>query len=119
VLEERDAERDAERYCMYSCSKQSCPNCGVCEVCNELTGDCEADKTKNGYICDDRIGCTTDDKCWDGKCSGTSKCKFCETCNRSTGTCDNDDGKECEDADKCTLQDVCLSGKWQLPRQSP
>ncbi len=90
------------------------------EVCNGEDDDCDGE-TDEEVTCDDGNPCTVGDACLGGQCIGQGK--DCTTlsdpcndgvCDQTTGECiprPKDDNTPCEDGDKCTLEDKCVSGK--------
>lgn len=107
----------------------ACETPGFCEKAEGAT--CKGDGTCNypadaGAPCDDELACTYDDKCLDNKsCVGTfymcddpPECATAEgaTCN-GDGTCNYpvEQGKACNDANPCTIDDHCQEGQDGLP----
>ena len=95
-----------------------CEDGNVCTVdsCDAVTGECMHTNAKNGTSCDDSKPCTVKDVCTDGVCGGTDKdCNDDNECTKDScipilgGLCSNQPltGESCDDADKCTTDDVC------------
>ncbi|MFT5433153.1 MAG: hypothetical protein ACI9OJ_003858, partial [Myxococcota bacterium] len=92
----------------------------ACQVstCDPTTGACVAEATPDGAVCDDGDLCTIEDQCLAGGCAGRAKCADedeCQdaTCDPGSGTCDSTpkpDFTDCDDADSCTSNDVCVAG---------
>ena len=89
-------------------------------VCNDLSGNCEALPANEGVSCDDSDGCTVDDVCVSGQCSGAPKdcsalddsCNVGE-CVGTSGVCKAqpaNDGGPCDDSNGCTVDDFCSNG---------
>ncbi|NUN13438.1 MAG: hypothetical protein HUU55_07365 [Myxococcales bacterium] len=87
------------------------------DSCNETLGSCVF-LPNTGNICDDGNLCTTADACLGGTCTGTPVAcddgNPCTTnsCDPATGLCASvpADGTACNDANACTVGDVCLAG---------
>ena len=90
-------------------------------VCNESTGQCEAQPINEGQSCDDGDACTQTDTCQNGLCVGSNpivctasdQCHVAGTCDPSTGICSNlnaPDNTPCNDDNVCTSGDSCQSG---------
>ncbi len=89
-------------------------------ICIGTTGICVAEPTNEGGLCDDGDGCTVNDTCASGVCTGERKdCSaFDDACNEgmcvgTTGVCVAmavDDGLACDDGDGCTIGDQCIAG---------
>jgi hypothetical protein len=108
--------------------------CNGIEVCNPVTGVCDAGSPSE---CDDQDECTVDScdagfgcvhterACDDGdlctidscnpelgcgiapvSCDDANPCNGIETCNPESGACDNGDPPVCDDGDACTI-DAC------------
>lgn len=86
-------------------------------ICIPETGGCAAQNGADGVVCDDTDGCTINDTCQAGICTG-----FGTSCNDdnpcTADTCENDactynpafDGTPClDDGNPCTL-DICQEG---------
>lgn len=93
---------------------------GACEeiVCNE--GLCGLNTLSNATPCDDGNGCTVNDVCLQGECSGTARVcaddNACtsDSCDETTGECvfaNNTDA--CNDNYPCTQGEACLNGLCQ------
>jgi len=113
-------------------SKKVCEDDGECTVgvCVEDDDECDVEDAKEGAACDDGNKCTASDKCdKEGDCDGASTvpckgpAKVChsQVCNPLTGGCGYEpvaDGADCEDGEKCTINDSCdgagkcVPGKW-------
>lgn len=95
----------------------SCHKTGVCQP---ETGLCDSPPQADGTACDDGNKCTHDDACKAGVCAGAAvvcqasdQCHSAGTCDAATGTCSNPakaEGATCDDANKCTHDDVCAAG---------
>lgn len=93
--------------------------CHLAGTCKPATGACDYPVKTGG--CDDGDKCTQSDTCQAGVCKGTTKlcsasdtCHDAGSCDPKTGDCSNpakDDGFKCDDGNKCTATDTCLSGK--------
>ncbi len=89
-------------------------------VCDPATGECVAEPSEDGTVCDDGDLCTTGDVCTAGECAGgeldcSDQSDACNAgaCDPEDGTCGPvplDDGTICEDGDPCTTDDACSSG---------
>jgi len=76
-------------------------------VCQAVSGDCIAQNTNEGGVCDDGNSCTTGDVCSGGVCAGSPD----PTCVVGAGDCGGyPDGTACDDGNACTLSDVCTGG---------
>jgi hypothetical protein len=107
--------------------------CVMAADCADFSDSCNTGACVNGVCsklaanefgaCDDGIGCTENDTCQMGKCTGGSL-KYCpstDTC--SLGLCDmatdaciqvpGNDGASCNDMDACTLPGTCSGGTCQ------
>ena len=88
------------------------PNPCISSYCNATTGQCV--DVFNSDPCDDKLACTTDDKCWQGRCKGTPlNCTdglFCngeEFCSEAQGgICVMGVPPLCDDLNPCTV-DFC------------
>jgi len=102
----------------------SCNDGNACtsDSCDPATGNCVYDKVPmNGAACSDGDLGTQTDTCAAGVCTGSNpktctaldQCHIAGTCASSTGLCSNPnktDGTGCDDANTCTLGDVCSAG---------
>jgi hypothetical protein len=106
------------------CGDDGCGgDCGPCDAGEQCDVDvCVADPcagASNGTLCDDGNGCTRDDRCVGGRCSGLAiLCDDGDACTRDRcdaaqgdctsepieGCCERD--RDCDDGDPCT-QDRC------------
>ncbi len=88
-------------------------------ACDSATGQC-SNPIKTGS-CDDGDKCTKTDTCQNGACLGANpvvcsasdQCHDVGVCAKATGICSNPskaDGALCDDGNKCTQSDSCLSG---------
>ena len=74
---------------------------------------CTYTQAPNGTVCDDGFGCTSNDTCIEGECSGTLDCddgNDCtdDICNPFDGECGNFFRMgPCDDGDACTFDDSC------------
>jgi len=102
-----------------TCEAQSA--CHEVGVCNPATGVCSQPLKSNGAPCDDGDACTQTDSCQAGVCRGTnpvtcialSQCHLAGVCDPASGLCSDPpkpDGSACNDGDRCTRTDTCLSG---------
>lgn len=100
----------------YTCSGTP----GVCEASIACAGDggCVAVPQPDGTACDDLNLCTHTDGCKAGTCSGTTYvcapniCASASTC-AGDGGCLNtpqNEGAACDDANLCSVDDVCVDG---------
>lgn len=99
---------------------KTCADPGPCQdaVCQPATGLCQTVNANNGGACNDQNGCTTNDACSSGVCSGvTTPCNDNNPC--TADSCSNGacrfvaafDGQSCaSDNNPCTL-DVCQAGQ--------
>ncbi len=101
-----------------------CPapdQCHDAGVCNPATGVCSNPNKANGVACSDGNGCTQNDTCQAGVCTGANpvvcpapdQCHDAGACNPATGVCSNPskaDGAACSDGDGCTQNDTCQAG---------
>jgi hypothetical protein len=94
-------------------------------TCNASSGVCEAFPINDGGTCDDGDPCTNLDTCAAGTCAG-AQIPGCQNCNVdadcddgifctgdacSAGVCQHTDLTIlCDDADRCTVNDVCSAG---------
>jgi len=87
-------------------------------LCDPSSGICELAVFPDGMACDDGQGCTEEDACQNGECSGYFK--PCDDGNPCTDdACDPDkdacvwipNTKPCDDSDQCTAQDACSAGE--------
>jgi hypothetical protein len=97
-----------------------------CDDKNPCTDDsCDAmlgcHNQNNAATCDDGNACTTNDKCNNGTCSEhtdvdcTASADACNEgkCDPKDGACKKApraDGMSCDDANSCTMTDVCMGG---------
>jgi hypothetical protein len=92
----------------------------ACTVGTCVNGVCQKLPANDGTACDDGIGCTLNDACQAGECTGTST-KFCPSSNTcSIGFCDpvtdsctevpGNDGATCNDQNPCTQAGTCAAG---------
>ncbi|NOS99969.1 MAG: hypothetical protein HOP29_05025 [Phycisphaerales bacterium] len=89
-------------------------------VCNLGTGLCQAQTINEGLTCNDGLNCTVGDVCTSGVCGGiatdcSSLNNQCNAgvCNPANGLCQPspiNNGLACNDANLCTLTDVCSAG---------
>jgi hypothetical protein len=98
------------------------PNdCRQAGTCNPATGSCVSPPKADGVACDDGNACTRGDACRAGMCAAgepitcvaTGACREAGTCDPTTGSCrevPTADGTGCDDGDRCTQRDVCVSG---------
>ncbi len=88
--------------------------------CDKTTGKITSTAAPDGKPCSDEDGCTTNDLCSAGLCTG--KALVCndgnsctaDACDKKTGSCVSPaqaDGLKCDDGDKCTQKDACVKGK--------
>jgi fibro-slime domain-containing protein len=100
----------------------NCNDGNICtdDVCNQLTGICDA--INHMRLCDDGDVCTTNDRCVNGTCIGrlSIDCNDNNVC--TTDTCSEDPNTgmamcfykditgECDDGDLCTQNDSCSEG---------
>lgn len=117
---------DDKNVCTHTDKCNSSGTCaGTATTCNDnnvCTQDaCDSAKgcvyTPVSIACDDKNGCTQNDKCNNGQCTGTLKsCNDGNSCtidNCSLGNCVHtaaQDGLACDDGDDCTKSDACVSG---------
>jgi hypothetical protein len=98
---------------------QASDSCHLVGVCNTSTGAC-SNPVKTGS-CDDGDKCTQTDTCQNGACVGgnpvvcsaSDQCHEVGVCAKATGVCSNPskaDGTSCDDGNKCTQSDGCVSG---------
>ena len=91
----------------------------VCQktACNPVNGACSFDPANGGMACEDSNACTIGDKCVDGLCTGGMdlNCNDGNVC--TDDSCDPDNGctyesnmAPCQDANLCTIGDVCQDG---------
>ncbi len=76
------------------------------DICDTKTG-CKYIPLKGGSPCDDGIGCTLNDQCDLGKCTGTNTCVKCQT---DLECAKFDDGNPCNGVARCNqtaLGNVC------------
>lgn len=94
-------------------SSDSC-NVGTC-----INGVCEKTPANELMACDDGKGCTQNDRCVDGLCTGDlGACPSTDPCR--VGVCDvesdmcievsGNDGAACVDQDPCTITGICGGG---------
>jgi hypothetical protein len=96
--------------------------CDDAAACAEPTCDAAkgcGSKPKAG-TCDDGDACTLKDTCDNGACKGTAE-QVCDGTTCMAAKCDSATGKcvqtptgdkiPCDDGDKCTEKDACISGK--------
>ena len=99
-----------------SCGVLPCQGNGRCEP---TTGTCQYDKLADNTTCDDGLE-TTVAACFNGTCVSTSKCAgvtcasvqcYSSSCTAVTGLCTQTvlPGGACDDGDRTTNNDVCLS----------
>ncbi len=97
-------------------ASDQCHGVGVCDT---VKGVC-SNPVKTG-ACDDGDKCTQTDSCSGGLCVGgnpvvcaaSDQCHSVGVCNSGNGTCSNPakgDGTACDDGNKCTQSDACLTG---------
>ncbi len=89
-------------------------------TCNETTGQCEYKAKMLGADCDDGNGCTANDACGEGGCTGTpvsidddNACTY-DLCILATGAITHaplQDGTGCTDGNACTVEDTCQAGE--------
>jgi len=94
--------------------------CHKAGICRPDTGACDSPNEDDGKACDDGDKCTHDDVCKSGVCGGAAvvclasdQCHQEGTCDPATGACASPakaEGASCDDANKCTHDDVCKSG---------
>jgi hypothetical protein len=95
--------------------------CHSAGTCDPTTGICSNLKKPDGAGCSDGDLCTQTDSCQSGVCVGANpvvcaapdQCHTVGACNKSTGACpisQKADGASCDDGNKCTQTDSCLSG---------
>ena len=90
--------------------------------CTPETGTCTFSPSANGALCDDSDGCTINDTCQEGTCTGFPEpCDDQNPCTADScqdGACTYEsayDGQPCaDDSNPCTL-DVCQSGTCEHP----
>ncbi len=93
----------------------------TCDDGNPCTDDSCGEEgcvfTPNGAECDDGNACTTGDACLEGKCSYESlvACddgNLCtdESCDPASGCISANNTAPCDDADACTVGDMCAGG---------
>lgn len=102
------------------------PACPVCQICDEVAGQCMPDPEQQGDQCGDPGQvCQADGACacdaescqnptpicaTDGRCVACSASDLCP----DGGCCDNgaciDNGAPCDDGDRCTTNDTCREG---------
>jgi len=95
---------------------KACDDGNICttDSCSKVSG-CK--HTNNTTYCNDGNACTSSDKCYYGKCKGsTKKCndyKSCtnDSCDKTKGCVYKPHTLPCDDGDKCTSGDVCKDGK--------
>ena len=103
-----------------------CPAPDQCHdqaTCDPITGLCPTDPPKaDGGDCDDGDGCTQQDDCISGVCTGSDPvvcpaaglCQVQGSCDPGTGLCDGNthevDGTLCDDANACTASSSCQTG---------
>jgi hypothetical protein len=89
-----------------------CIACGADGICGPRA---------DGSSCNDGNLCTVSDVCSAGKCiaaitlacAPANQCHSAGTCNPATGMCSQPtltDGTKCDDANACTLSDLCMGG---------
>lgn len=101
-------------------SPLDCNDGDVCtdDACDSVTG-CYT--TFNTAPCEDGNGCTTQDTCQSGTCTGgpplvcepLNECQEKGVCDVATGTCayiPKADGTVCDDGNACTTNDTCKAG---------
>jgi len=83
------------------CVGQAIPPCQTsaqCQVavCHEADehgpAGCESGPIDNGTVCDDLVGCTTNDSCYEGKCGGKPDDALCEPMEGHTVICSREQG---------------------------
>jgi hypothetical protein len=95
--------------------------CHIAGICSPSTGLCSNPAKADGTPCDDADACTQTDTCQAGACAGSNpvfcaaldQCHDVGLCSPSTGVCSNPskvDGSVCDDADACTLGEICNAG---------
>src|SRR5262245_10571889 len=95
--------------------------CHTPGTCNPATGVCSSPAKANGIACSDGNGCTQNDTCQAGICTGGTpmvcnapdQCHTAGTCSSATGTCSypaKADGTTCNDGNACTRTDSCQAG---------
>jgi hypothetical protein len=99
---------------------QPLDGCHTAGVCNPQNGACSQPLKANGTACNDNNGCTQNDVCNAGVCSGSALacqpldgCHSAGACNPMTGQCSNPlkaDGSACSDNNSCTQTDTCQAG---------
>ena len=100
-------------------TERSCDDGNVCtdDRCDPETGDCDYDTVASS--CDDGDPCSFEDYCQAGQCAGLpvicddgDTCTA-DSCDATSGECvatTKSNGAPCEDANPCTLADVCEEG---------
>lgn len=104
--------------CQPGTGQLACSDANACttDTCNPATG-CVFPAAPNGTNCSDGSLCTTGDSCSNGSCTGatvtcpedTNGCTTA-TCNPSTGCGLTNNTLPCDDANPCSLGDVCSNG---------
>ncbi len=95
------------------------PDCEIVDCHNSVCdkGTCRVIQVVNNTACNDHSLCTVNDRCVGGMCSGNAL--NCNVNSCAEATCDSgigclytskDDGTTCDDANLCTIGDVCYSG---------
>ena len=126
--EAQDGDCDDGDFCTENdtCVEGFCAGAPVtCDDDNICTDDsCEPAAgcvfTENSMPCDDGSVCTTVDICQGGSCTGTEQV-VCEEenpckagkCDAETGCYSVDLDASCDDADACTVDDICVAGECQ------
>jgi len=86
-------------------------------ACDKATGQCVKDVKPDATGCSDNDACTTGDVCLQGQCvgSGFLDCNDLnpctdDSCDKGKGCAHVNNTSPCDDANKCTLVDVCAGG---------
>jgi len=87
-------------------------------LCNPTTGKCALTQIPDGTVCDDKLFCTKDDVCQQGKClGGKLDCADGNPCTDDVcveaqqGCVYLNNTLPCNDDSQCTKNDSCKSGK--------
>jgi alpha-tubulin suppressor-like RCC1 family protein len=89
--------------------------------CDPMSGQCQSSIQWNGTDCEDGNGCTLNDSCLNGVCTGGNPvvcegqgdCNLAGTCNPASGQCSypaTSEGASCDDRNPCTQDDTCQAG---------
>jgi hypothetical protein len=103
-----------------TCTVDPCHSAGSCDP----GAGCPS--VPDGTACSDRNACTQADSCQHGTCTGSEpvvcptpdQCHVLGTCDPASGACSNPNGPDdrvCDDANPCTMADVCRSGVCVTP----